>query len=177
MERLKFENKALKSRVSHLETVFDKKKGKTEMDKHINLLSSLLFQIKIAKRESGIDKKLGKNKLKDEVKRLYNLLKQAKEDCLSKMDQLVEADLRFEKERNNRYKLLDEMTHDRKVFIALLREDRKRYISTLQRVKDGGDQVIINDKLVFGMNAEEMFNSRRKRNRHKLKEKEKTKNF
>ena len=92
------------------------------MDKHINLLSSLFYQIKIAKRESGIDKKLGKNKLKDEVKRLYNLLKQAKEDCLSKMDQLVEADLRFEKERNNRYKLLDEMTHDRKVFIALLRE-------------------------------------------------------
>ena len=171
LERLKFENKALKSRVSHLETIFDKKKDKTEMDKHINLLSSLFYQIKIAKRESGIDKKLGKNKLKDEVKRLYNLLKQAKEDCLSKMDQLVEADLRFEKERNNRYKLLDEMTHDRKVFIALLREDRKRYISTLQRVQDGGELVVINEKLVFGMNAEDTFNTRRKKNRHKHKRK------
>ena len=64
------------------------------------------------------------------------------------MDQLVEADLRFEKERNNRYKLLDEMTHDRKVFIALLREDRKRYISTLH-VQDGGEQVVINERLVL----------------------------
>ena len=62
LERLKFENKALKSRVSHLETIFDKKKDKTEMDKHINLLSSLFYQIKIAKRESGIDKKLGKKR-------------------------------------------------------------------------------------------------------------------
>ena len=41
VERLKFENKALKSRVQHLETIFDKKKGKTEMDKNINLFGHI----------------------------------------------------------------------------------------------------------------------------------------
>jgi hypothetical protein len=166
LERLKFENRTLKSRIGHLETIFDKKRGKTEMDKNINLLSSLLHQIKLAKRESGINKKLGKNKLKDEVNRLYNLLKQAKDDCLSKMDQLVQADLRLEKERKRRNMLLDELTNDRKTFVAVLRADRKRYVTTLKRVQDGGEQVIINEKLIFGDGSlEQMFNGKKERNR------------
>ena len=177
VERLKFENKALKSRVQHLETIFDKKKGKTEMDKNINLLSNLLYDIKLAKRESSIDKKLGKNKLKGEVTRLYNLLKQAKDDCLSKMDQLVQADIRFEKERAARYKTLDELTNDRKTFVALLRADRKRYITTLQRVQDGGEQIIINEKLIFGgENPADNFNGKKHKHRRNYNRKSYGKN-
>ena len=168
MERLEFENRTLKSRIGHLETILDKKKGKTEMDKNINLLSSLLYQIKLAKHESGVNKKLGKNKLKEEVTRLYHLLKLAKDDCLSKMDQLVQADLRLEKERKRRNMLLDELTNDRKTFVALLRADRKRYVTTLQRVQDGGEQVIINEKLIFGDGSlEQIFNEKKERNERK----------
>eukprot|EP00505_MAST-04D_sp_SCG-Rhode-Island_P003006 Stramenopile-MAST_4_protein_3006 len=131
--RLKHENVSLSARVTHFETMFAKKKDKTAMDKHIALFSQLLHKVQIAKQESQQDKNLGKNQLKEEIRRLYKLLQAAKEDVLSKMDQLVQSDRALDNERAARNQLMDELTSDRKIFVQLLNEDRKRYIETLMR--------------------------------------------
>ena len=174
--RLKHENVSLSARVTHFETMFAKKKDKTAMDKHIALFSQLLHKVQIAKQESQQDKNLGKNQLKEEIRRLYKLLQAAKEDVLSKMDQLVQSDRALDNERAARNQLMDELTSDRKIFVQLLNEDRKRYIETLMRVQNGGEHVVIDEHDIFGEVPVEKHFGKKKR-KYRIRPKTSDKNF